>query len=165
MMCGDIEVPGSHQMIANSTHHLGVIAIAQFWRQNSNRLRFAIAERTSEEAGTIVKLLCGRLDAVASYLWDGAARHVVQDNRNGRGIQAEVLRQLFESYRPIVGGRVFQHAIVCSERIVGDGVLPSVCIPEHRPYSKAWGRSFKAAVTQVPMLFQSLSMDATPSLR
>jgi hypothetical protein len=67
-----------------------------------------------------------------------------------------VLRQPFESYRPIVGSRVFQHAIVCSKRIIGAGVLPSVCIPEYRPYSNATGRTLKAAVTQVPMLFQSL---------
>ena len=112
MMCGEIEVPGGHQMIANSAHHLSVIAIAQFRRQNSNRLRFAIAERTGEQARTVVKFSCGCLDAISSYVRDGAARHFVQDDRNCRGIQAKVLRQLFESYRPVLGGRVFPHAII-----------------------------------------------------
>ena len=119
MMCGEIEIPGGYQMIANSAHHLGVIAIAHFRRQNRNGLRFAIAERSGEQAGTIVKFSFGCLDAVSSYLRDSAARHFVQDDRNCRGIQAKVLRQLFESYRPVVGRRVFPHAIICPERGAG----------------------------------------------
>ena len=59
---------GTNELIANAAHDLGMIAVAQLRHEDSDGLSPLVAQRPRQQAGLVIHLLRGGLDAVACDL-------------------------------------------------------------------------------------------------
>src|SRR5579859_695486 len=76
MVRGEIKISRIHQLISDSAHHLGVISVAKFRYQDSDRRSSPVAQRAREKAGLVIQFLRCGLNAVARRLGDGSSRNI-----------------------------------------------------------------------------------------
>ena len=97
VMRSEVEVACLHQLIANTTQHLCVIAVAQFGHHDAYGQSTAIAQGTREKTRLIVEFLRGSFNAIASGLGNRTAGNIVEHNRNRGGVQPKILRQFLQA--------------------------------------------------------------------
>ncbi len=92
-MRGEEEVPFLHQDIRSTAEYLRVVAFAQLWQQDADGLRPEALQRSRDQAGLITELLRRSFDPLAGCRRDGAARRIVQHERDRRRTQVQILGQ------------------------------------------------------------------------
>ena len=108
-MAGDeIEVSLLQEIVFDSAHDGGGIAVADFGDDDSDGEATLSAQGAGEEIGTIFELAGGGEDAIFGVLRDGIGdAGSIDDQGDGGGGEVEVLREFFEAHRPAGGmGRV-----------------------------------------------------------
>src|SRR6185437_5747031 len=94
---GEVEIAGADKLVANTAHHLSVIAVAQLRNKDADRKRAPVAQRTRQQVGLIVHRTGSSLNPVPGNLRNSPPRYIVEDHRYGRRIQTKMRRQLLQA--------------------------------------------------------------------
>ena len=99
MVRGEVEVSGVDEIVADSAHHLRVVSVAQFRNEDADCLGLAAAKGSSQQVGLIIQFARSGLDAIARFLRNRPARHIVENDRNRCRIQAQMGCKLLQAHR------------------------------------------------------------------
>src|SRR5258708_8517271 len=105
MMRTEIKVSFAHQVIADAAHHQRVVAVAKLRHQHADRESALFAERARQEVGRIIEFGSRITDALASFSGDGTPGDIVEHYGNGRGAEAQIVRENLQADR-FIGGRL-----------------------------------------------------------
>src|SRR6185437_4343999 len=94
---GEVEISRADKLVANTAHHLGVIAVAQLRNKNADRKCAPVAQRTRQQVGLVIHRACSSLDPVPGNLRNSPPRNIVEDHGDSRRIQTKMRRQLLQA--------------------------------------------------------------------
>ena len=97
VMRGKEEVALLHKNVSRSAKDLGVLAFAEFGKEDADGLGPEALERACNEAGLVAELLCSGLYSFAGGRWNGAAGRIVQDEGDGCRTEVQVFGEHLEA--------------------------------------------------------------------
>ena len=94
---GKEEVALLHEKVGGSAKDLGVIAFAEFGKEDADGLRPEALERAGDQAGLVAELLCSGFYSFAGGGRNGAAGRIVQDEGDGCRTEVQVFGEHLEA--------------------------------------------------------------------
>src|ERR1700744_5410105 len=88
MVCCEIEIACIHEIVAYTGHDSGMVSIAKLGHENAEGQCAPAAKGTGEKIRLIVELLRSLFNPFSRFVWNGAARRVIEHDRYGGRIQA-----------------------------------------------------------------------------
>ncbi len=95
VMSAEIKITFLHEVIANAAHDHRVVTVAEFGNKYANGECALLPQGAREKTRLVIKFARRSADTFASFVRNGSAGDIVQNQRNRCGAKAEVVSENF----------------------------------------------------------------------